>query len=76
VPSTKSECMDRIVPLGEGHLRQAIGEYVAHYHGERNHEGLDNVMLKGAPMPVNENGRVQRRERLGGLLNFYHRNAA
>jgi hypothetical protein len=32
--------------------------------------------LKGAPAPANENGRVQRRERLGGLLNYYHRNAA
>jgi hypothetical protein len=41
VLSIKSECLDRIVPLGEGHLRRAIGEYLAHYHGERNHQGLD-----------------------------------
>src|SRR5664279_742383 len=75
VLSIRSECLDRIVPLGEGHLRRAIGEYLAHYHGERNHQGLDNVLLKGAPAPANENGRVHRRERLGGLLNYYHRNA-
>src|SRR5450432_3863847 len=76
VLSVKSECLDRIVPLGEGHLRRAIGEYLVHYHSERNHQGLDNVLLKGAPMPANENGRVLRRERLGGLLNYYHRDAA
>jgi transposase InsO family protein len=76
VLSIKSECLDWIVPLGEGHLRRAIGEYVEHYHGERNHQGLHNVLLKGTPTPANENGRVLRRERLGGVLNYYHRNAA
>jgi len=76
VLSIKSECLDRIVPLGERHLRRAIVEYLAHYHGERNHQGLGNVLLRGSPEPANENGRVQRRERLGGLLNFYHRTAA
>ena len=76
VLSIKSECLDRIVPLGERHLRRPIVEYLAHYHGERNHQGLGNVLLRGPPDPANENGRVQRRERLGGLLNFYHRTAA
>ena len=76
VLSIKSECLDRIVPLGERHLRRAIVEYLAHYHGERTHQGLGNVLLRGSPEPANENGRVQRRERLGGLLNFYHRTAA
>jgi putative transposase len=72
----KSECLDLIVPLGEKHLRRPIGEYLAHYHGERNHQVLDNVLLKGAPSLANENGRVLRRERLGRLLNFYYRDAA
>jgi transposase InsO family protein len=76
VLSIKSECLDRIVPLGERHLRRAIVEYLAHYHGERNHQGLGNVLFTGLTEPSNENGRVQRRERLGGLLNFYHRTAA
>jgi len=74
VLSIKSECLDRIVPLGERHLRRAIVEYLAHYHGERNHQGLGNVLLRGSPDSANENGRAQRRERLGGLLNFYNRN--
>jgi len=76
VLSIKSECLDRILLLGERHLRRAIGEYLAPYHGERNHQGLGNVLLMGAPEPANQNGRVRRRERLGGLLNFYHRTAA
>jgi len=32
-----SECLDKLVPLGERHLRRAVIAYVAHYHGERNH---------------------------------------
>ena len=31
VLSIKSECLERIVPLGQGHLRQAVSEYMAHY---------------------------------------------
>jgi transposase InsO family protein len=76
VLSIKSECLDRIVPLGETHLRRAIREYVAHYHGERNHQGLANLLLTGSPTPANTNVSVLRRERLGGLLNYYHRGAA
>jgi hypothetical protein len=66
----------QIVPLGERHLRRAVGEYLAHCHGERNHHGLHNVLLQEAPAPANQNGPVHRFERLGGLLNFYHRKAA
>ena len=76
VLSIKSECLDPIAPLREGQLRRAIGEYLVHYHSERNHQGLDNVLLQGTPAPANENGRVNRRERPGGLLNYYHRDAA
>jgi transposase InsO family protein len=76
VLSIKSECLDRIVPLGQTHLRRAIREYVAHYHGERNHQGLANLLLTGSPTPANTNVSVLRRERLGGLLNYYHRGAA
>ena len=44
--------------------------------GERNHQGLANVLLTGTPTPANTNASGQRRERLGGLLNYYHRGAA
>ena len=42
VRSIKHECLNRIVPLGENHLRTAVRSYVTHYHLERNHQGLDN----------------------------------
>ena len=72
----KEECLSRVVPLGEGHLRLLVGEYVEHDHRERNHQGLDNQLLQRPPPPVSLAADVQRRERLGGLLNFYHWEAA
>ena len=74
VRSIKEECLSRIVPIGENHLRHAIEEYAAHYHLERYHQGLGNLLIEGAAEtdPVE---RVERRERLGGLLRSYHRAA-
>jgi putative transposase len=71
VRSIKEECLNRIVPMGERHFRRAIAE---HYHCERNHQGLDNRLIAGAPRSVKA-GRIRRRPRLGGLLNFYERAA-
>ena len=75
VGSIRRECLDRVIPVGEQHLRLLVREYVAHYNLERNHQGLGNRVLA----PRQDNGAVgpiQRRERLGGLLSFYHRKAA
>jgi putative transposase len=76
VLSIKSECLSKIVPLGERHLRRAVAEFVEHYHCERNHQGLDNQLITPAPSPANEDAAVQCRERLGGILKHYHRGAA
>ena len=70
------ECLSRVVPLGEGPQRLLVGEYVDHDQRERNHQGLDNQLLQRPPPPVSLAADVQRRERLGGWLNFYHREAA
>ena len=75
VLSIRTECLNRIVPLGEAHLRRAIGEFVQHYHHERNHQGLDNALI-AAEGAQEGHGQVVRRDRLGGLLGFYHREAA
>jgi len=76
VRSIKSECLGYIVPLGEGHLRRTIGDFMAHYHSERNHQGLGNII----PFPERARpaapGAIRRRERLGGLLRYYERIAA
>jgi putative transposase len=79
VLSIKSECLNKLVPLGERHLRRAVSEYIAHYHGERNHQGLGNRLLTPAEQavrPANGNAPIECRQRLGGLLNFYYRRVA
>jgi putative transposase len=74
VRSIKEECLDRIIPVGERHFRRAVAEFVEHYHRERNYQGLRNTLIVGGP-PSGTAGRVRRRPRLGGLLNFYQRAA-
>ena len=64
-----------MVLLGKSHLRVAVREYVAHYHGERNHQGLDNELIFPPKESKSDSG-VQCRERLGGMLRYYHREAA
>jgi putative transposase len=79
VPSIKSECLNRIVPLGESHLRRAISEYMRHYHAERFHQGLGGRLIErpaGSAKQNKSQGKVVCRSRLGGMLNFYHREAA
>ena len=63
-----------MIPLGERHFRTAMHEFVEHYHRERNHQGLDNEIIDGPPSAVDA-GRIRRRQRLGGLLNYYRRAA-
>ena len=76
--SVKEECLSKLVLCGEGSLRRAIREYVTHFLEERNHQGRGNVLL----FPRNEEiigsstGRLRCKERLGGLLKYYHREAA
>ncbi|PYR04976.1 MAG: hypothetical protein DMG00_22355 [Acidobacteria bacterium] len=70
VRSIKHECLNRVIPCGERHLRRTIAEFVEHYHGQRNHQGLDNELIDGV-RAVERVGRICRRQRLGGLLNYY-----
>jgi transposase InsO family protein len=74
VRSIKEECLDRIIPLGERHFRRAVAEFVAHYDHERNHQGLDNVLIDDSTHGPSGK-RILRRPRLGGLLNYYERAA-
>jgi transposase InsO family protein len=74
VLSLKSECLNKIVPLGERHLRLAISQFVEHYHRERNHQGLDNALIDDSTRR-STGKRIRRRPLLGGLLNYYERAA-
>ena len=75
VGSAKSECLERIVPLGEGHLRAAVRAFVQHYHEERPHQGLGNELIAPKTMSIGI-GPVTCHTRLGGVLKFYYREAA
>jgi len=75
VRTIKESCLDRLILFGEGSLRKAIREFVAHYHLERNHQGLGNRLITPQAIPTESNGTIQRRQRLGGMLNYYHRAA-
>jgi putative transposase len=78
VGSVKRECLGKVIPLGEAHLRRIVSEYVEHYHRERNHQGLSNRLIEQAPAAVaaGADAPIVCRERLGGLLKHYHREAA
>jgi putative transposase len=75
VCSIKGECLAKLVLLGENHLRTAVREYVAHYQIERNHQGLEGQLIE-PPADDSVAGPIICRERIGGLLRFYHRQAA
>ena len=64
------------MPLSERHLRTILTEFLIHYHSERNHQGLGNKLLTPPPANSNTGGSIQCRERLGGVLKYYYREAA
>jgi transposase InsO family protein len=77
VRSVKDEALSRMILFGENSLWHVLNEYVDHYHQERNHQGKGNVLLFPRPSPAGENeGTIQCRERLGGLLKYYEREVA
>jgi putative transposase len=76
VRSIKEEALERMVMLGEAALSYVIHQYLAHYHTERNHQGLDNQLIAPEPGMGSRSGQVRRRKRLGGLLSYYYRDAA
>ena len=68
--------MCKLILLCERSLRQALESYVVHYHAERNHQDKGNVLLFPQAIKTRRENPVQCRERLGGLLRYYHREAA
>ena len=77
VRSVKEECLSKLILFGERALQRAVAEFLRHYHAERNHQGKGNALLFPSSNDERSNGsmRIQRRERLGGLLNYYSRAA-
>lgn len=77
IRSLRSECLSRVIPIGERHLRRLLSEYLLHFRQERNHQGLGNRIIASIAATANpQESIVRRRERLGGVLNYYYREAA
>jgi len=76
VRSIKEEVVGRMICMGEASLRYTLTQYLVHYHAERNHQGLNNQLIVPDPEVSKQTGQVVHRERLGGLLSYYYREAA
>jgi putative transposase len=71
-----TQCLSKVILFGERSLRGALSEYVEHFHAERNHQGKGNILLFPRDTDRHREGPVRCRERLGGLLRYYHQEAA
>lgn len=77
VQAIEHECLDRFIVFGQEHLNHVCGEYVEHYHTERPHQARGNTLLVGSTVASRlPTGPVVCRERLGGVLRHYVRDAA
>ena len=76
VRTIKECCLRRMIFFGERSLHNAIHEFLKHYHHERNHQGLENRLIDPEHEVGSLNGSVACRERLGGMLRYYYRDAA
>ena len=75
VRSIKSECLAKMIFFGERQLQRAVEQFVVHYHGERNHQGLGNQLIQPEESVGKAEGEIRCSERLGGLLRYYYRAA-
>jgi hypothetical protein len=76
VRSIREECLEKVILIGQASLRRAIAEYMVRFHEERNHQGLENRLIRERPVAAANDARIHRRTRLGGMLNYYQRVAA
>jgi putative transposase len=75
VRTIKDECLNRMIFIGQASLRRAVAQYIDHYHGERNHQGLKNRLIQTPAVVIANDTAIHRQARLGGTLNFYYRKA-
>jgi hypothetical protein len=79
VKTVRTECLNHFVIFGERHLRHLVKEFMGHYLTERYHQGVGSQLISPKASPSNDNatlGAIGCRSRLGGLLNYYCREAA
>ena len=73
--SLKNECLNRLILFGEKATRNAVHQYLTHYHSARNHQGLNNKLIEPPRHPVDIRMKIETTELLGGLLRSYRRAA-
>ena len=76
VRSIKESCLDQLILIGEASLHRATSHFLLHYHQERNHQGLGNNIIRPEFNPFPRHGAIKCRQRLGGILRYYYREAA
>ena len=76
VRSIKDECLNRMIFFGERTVRKATREFAAHYHEERNHQGIENRLITPKDTADCSTGPIRCSERVGEMLRFYHRAVA
>jgi len=76
VRTIKESCLDNMILFGEASLREAVSQFVEHYHRERNHQGLENKIIRPEFPEFPQTGTIRSRQRLGGLLRYYYRDVA
>ena len=75
VRSIKDECLSRLIFLSEPHLRSTISIFTKYYLHRRNHQGIENNLID-PPDNLPAVGRIRCQGELGGMLNYYYREAA
>ncbi len=76
VRTIKENCLNRMIFFGEQSLQRAVKEFATYYHHERNHQGIGNRLIDPQEEIGAADGPVACRERLGGMLRYYYREAA
>ena len=76
VRTARRECLDHLLVPGRRHLERVLREFARHYNENRPHRGLQLGVPEPSPCETGGDGRVSRRDRLGGLTHEYYRQAA
>ncbi len=69
--SVRTECLDHVLVLGEGHLRATLGRYCAYFNTARPHQGIGQKVPDGSPASPTTGGAVVEVPVLGGLHHEY-----